>query len=156
MPLTVTAQIVDTGSAQRAERKLVDRASTLRVLESRPYDAHVENLSATGCLLSSSVALSPGTRIRLGLSGGGVVEGTIIRQLGNLFGCEFVRPLTREQMQAAFGTDALVQGRFAPALEATAVIDAARWPRPLRATIMIGLAVLSWLTILITIEMLRS
>jgi hypothetical protein len=156
MPLTVTAQIVDDDAAYRAERKLIDRASTLRVLESQPYDVHVENLSETGCLMSSSVALSPGMRIRLGLSGGGVVEGTIIRQLGNQYGCEFVRPLTREQMQSAFGADALVQGSFASAPGNTAVSTTARWPRPLRATIMIGLAGLAWLTVLVTINILRA
>lgn len=156
MPLTVTAQIVADDSAQRAERKPIDRASTLRVLDSRPYDAHVENLSATGCLLSSSVALSPGMGIRLGLSGGGIVEGTIIRQLGKQYGCEFLRPLTSEQMQAAFGADALVRGRFAPALEAAASPPATRWPRPLRAVVMISLAVLAWLLVLATIDMLHA
>ncbi|WP_296219220.1 PilZ domain-containing protein [uncultured Sphingomonas sp.] len=156
MPLTVTAQIVDDDSAQRAERKSIDRASTLRVLESRPYDAHVENLSATGCLLSSSVVLSPGMRIRLGLSGGGVVEGTIIRQLGKQYGCEFLRPLTSEQMQAAFGTGALVHGRFASASEATALPAAPRWPRSLRAAVMIGLAVLAWVLVLATVGILRA
>jgi hypothetical protein len=156
MPLIVTAQIVDDDSSYRAERKYIDRASTLRVLESQPYDAHVENLSASGCLLRSSIALSPGIRIRLGLAGGGVAEGTIIRQFGDNYGCEFVHPLTDAQMQAAFGTDALVRGNFGQATTSPAVEATPRWPRPLRATVMIGLAVMAWLTVLITVKVLRA
>lgn len=156
MPLIVTAQIVDDNTSYRAERKPIDRASTLRVLESRPYDAHVENLSATGCLLSSSVALTPGTRIRLGLSGGGVVEGEIIRQLGSRYGCEFIHSLTDAQMHAAFGADALVQGRFAPITQSRDDHDTAHWPRSVRGAVMIGFAVLIWLAIIVSIQMLIS
>lgn len=156
MPLIVTAQIVDDATSYRADRKPIDRASTLRVLDSRPYDAHVENLSATGCLLSSAVALTPGTRIRLGLSGGGVVEGAINRQVGDRYGCEFIHPLTDQQMHAAFGAGALVEGRFGPIVHNIADHDTARWPRPVRGTVMIGMAVLTWLTIIVSIQMLRS
>jgi hypothetical protein len=154
MPLIVTAQIVDADSSPRAHRKPVDRVSTLRDQQSRPHDVHVENLSATGCFLWSDVPLALDSRILLGLAGGGVVEGTIIRRDGDNYGCQFLIPLTNAQLHTAFGRDALIEGVFGT--QAPPVNSTERWPRPARGTALIGLAATAWALIAFAIQSFRG
>lgn len=156
MPLIVTAQIVDDHASQRAHRKTIGRTSTLRVSH-EPHDVRVENLSSTGCLLTSGMRLPIGTKIRLGLAGSGVVEGEIVREEGGQYGCRFSDTLTQAQIQASFGTDALVVGPFAAAMDVDdrIAVDAEKWPRPFRGAILIGLGLLSWLAVTISVLVLR-
>jgi hypothetical protein len=154
MPLIVTAQIVEPDTSLRAHRMPIDRATTLRDQRSQPHDVHVENLSATGCLLWSRVTLAPDARIRLGLSGGGVVEGMIIRRAGSRYGCRFTTPLSNDQLYAAFGPDAVIEGIFDAPVDHDDGTD--RWPLPARGVALIGFATTAWVAIAVAVQSLRS
>lgn len=88
--------------ARGSVRFLVDRGTTVRGMDGKPFDAQVENFSRTGFLFSADVDLPLGTLIWIGLSGAGAREAKVIRRDGPRHGCEFLMPLSQRDMQHAF------------------------------------------------------
>lgn len=149
MSLTATLQIMPEDAPvtaeARADRRIVTTGSTLRLTPAFAYDVVVEDLSSTGCLLRSPMSLPLGTRFRLGLCGNGAVEGEVVRVAPQGYGCTFIKPIPADMFAKAFGTQNSVHAMFpdqaaVPAGEP----DMARWPRPVRAAVIIGCAVAAW------------
>lgn len=149
MPLTATIQIMAADAldsmASRAERRVVASESTLRLVASGAHDVTVEDLSTTGCLLRSPIGMALGTRFRLGLRGGGAVEGEVIRIASGSYGCAFPTPIPPAVFAASFGADTVRPLFAAPPSHAVPdEIDIERWPRPVRAmTLVVGM-VATW------------
>lgn len=95
--------------ARGAVRFLVDRETTVRGMDGRPFDAVVENFSRTGFLFAAPVALPVGTLLWIGLSGAGAREAQVVWRDGERHGCEFLVPLGRRDLRHAFRSrDAIV------------------------------------------------
>ncbi|WP_404336804.1 PilZ domain-containing protein [Sphingomonas sp. MMS12-HWE2-04] len=103
-------------------RFTIDGDSTLRDMEGRPFDVHVEDLSRTGLLFASAQVFPVGTVISIGLSGGGTHEAKVVWQQGERHGCEFFMPLPRSKMERAFQGQAAVLAEIEAAL--TGRVDA--------------------------------
>jgi hypothetical protein len=65
--------------------------------------AHVliHNVSATGLLLETQVALEAGQRLTIDLPQAGATLATVMWQSGHLFGCQFKAPITSAVLSAA-------------------------------------------------------
>lgn len=150
MPLTATMQIIPEdlvdSAESRADRRIVTSGSTLRLLEGVAHDVTVEDLSTTGCLLHSTTRMTLGTRFRLGLRGGGAVEGEVVRIAPNGYGCVFPTPISAATFAASFGAEDVVHPLFAEQVDrpADTMITVARWPRPVRAATIVLSAVTAW------------
>jgi hypothetical protein len=83
-------------------RAAIARASTLRTTDAEPLDVMVEDLSASGFCFSSMISVAAGTRVRVGLAGGGRAEAEVTWHDGKRHGCTFTPPLTPAQSSAAF------------------------------------------------------
>jgi PilZ domain len=88
--------------ARGAVRFLVDRGTTMRGLDGKPFEAVVENFSRTGFLFKADVELPPGTLLWIGLSGAGAREAKIVWREGTRHGCEFLMPLSQRDLRHAF------------------------------------------------------
>lgn len=149
MPLTATLQIMPEDAPVtaevRADRRVIATGSTLRLTPGFAYDVTVEDLSMTGCLLRSSLSLPLGTHFRLGLRGNGSVEGEVVRIAPHGYGCTFIEPIPADMFAKAFDAQDSVHTMF-PDRVAAPVGDPeiARWPRPVRAGVIIGCALAAW------------
>ncbi|MHA6718938.1 PilZ domain-containing protein [Sphingomonas sp. RS6] len=88
--------------ARGAVRFLVDRGTTVRGLDGKPFEAVVENFSATGFMFRADVALPSGTLLWIGLSGAGAREAKVVWSDGERHGCEFLIPLGERDLRHAF------------------------------------------------------
>lgn len=97
--MAITAQIIsdDRGS----ERFPVGLNATLRDQVTRPHDVMIEDLSLTGFRLSGGPALELGSEASIGFAGIGVHQARVTRQDGDIYGCEFVTPITQEMLTRA-------------------------------------------------------
>ena len=105
--LTVTVRASDGHDRRDYDRTTVNRASTARGSNALPYDVVVGDFSREGIGFTSSVSFDVGSEITIGLSGGGSVNGHIVRRNRDLYGCTFVQPLDHKQMEDAFGVSAV-------------------------------------------------
>jgi hypothetical protein len=103
--LEVIGQVDERG----AVRFEVDQASTVRGMDGRPIDVVVEDFSRSGFRFGADAELPPGTLLSVGLSGAGAREAKVIWRDGPRHGCEFLMPLPRRELEAAFrGQEAVV------------------------------------------------
>ena len=103
--LEVLGEIDERGSV----RFTVDADTTLRGMDGEPFDVVVENFSRTGFLFVADVEFPIGTLVMIGLSGARAREAKVIRRDGQTYGCEFLVPLPRRELEHAFrGQDAVV------------------------------------------------
>ena len=70
------------------------------------------NLSTTGCLIRSGIALEEGMAVRIGLQGLGSFEAEVIRFDGLEAGCQFLQPLRQEQIDLAFTKNVVLSGNW--------------------------------------------
>jgi hypothetical protein len=144
----LVARLYLSDDRRAAERVAVGAETTMRV-DGTPLNAEVEDLSETGCLIrpTAGVALSVGDKVRIGLPGTGAFDAEVVRAVGNAVGCRFARPLTGEQLAAAFASDVVVAGEWSP--EETPAGDANRDKLPVRTrlAIIVGLSVGLWVAI---------
>ena len=63
--------------------------------------ALLHNLSETGVLLETGLALQVGDRLRAELPHAGATDAVIVRASGSFFGCEFVSPISKAAVSAA-------------------------------------------------------
>lgn len=83
------------------ERHQVERDATLRDPDWSPIDVTVEDLSESGFRVTAPTDLAVGAEIGLGLSGIGLRQARVVRRAENLYGCEFLIPLTTAELKAA-------------------------------------------------------
>lgn len=92
-------------SNRGAERVTMDRASTLRDEDDRPFDVQIEDISLTGFRLRLPFAAMVDQDITIGVPGLGVRTATIVRSEGKIAGCVFERPLDPGELQKALRFD---------------------------------------------------
>lgn len=63
--------------------------------------ALLHNLSETGVLLETGLALQAGDQLRVELPHAGATDAVIVWARGSFFGCEFVSPISRAAVSAA-------------------------------------------------------
>lgn len=99
----LVAQIrVEEGPAE--ERGAARRPLRLEVAAARAgsgANALIHNLSETGLLLETSLALTTGETLRTELPHAGVVDLVVVWSRASLFGCEFTSPISRAAVSAA-------------------------------------------------------
>jgi hypothetical protein len=141
--------------ARWAERHQLERDATLRDPNWAPVDAMVDDLSETGFRVTTLTAFEIGAEIGLGLSGIGTRQARIVRRAEYTYGCEFLTPLTAEELQAALNASpaepiALPQAEAPPAQPRDYGAQEEhpdRLPLGVRAvTIAVG-AILAWLAL---------
>lgn len=138
-----------------AARHEVALEATLRDNDRRPHDVVVEELSKTGFLVPAVAQLSPGEQVTIGISGIGMCHARVVREAEGGFGCEFLHPLSEDELAEAIVTKPaepvplplpLPRLSYSEASDAEVIDD--RWPWRVRVWSLIGLAaVFWWLTI---------
>jgi hypothetical protein len=97
---------------KRPARIDVDRAATLRDASGEPLDVIVDNLSISGCLITTDLALVEGDPISIGIPGVGARDAWISRVDAPRYGCAFARPISDAEVSAARSANSLVDGIF--------------------------------------------
>jgi hypothetical protein len=149
MALVATLDIVGETDERRngGLRAEIGQSSTLRA-DGVPHSIVVEDLSSSGFRFSARAHLAPQTIVRLGLSGAGIAEARVVRRQGDVHGCAFLRPLTRNQLQSAFTAGDVVAGAFVRYDHQAAVESEERWPAAARLAILFGGGALAWLGVI--------
>lgn len=88
--------------ARTAERRSTMAASTMRAQGTTPIDVMVIDVSATGVRIATTIDLSIGQEISIGLAGAGATRAFVTWKRDNAYGCEFERPLEPEGEARAF------------------------------------------------------
>lgn len=128
------------------ERAPVGQPSTVRVAGGAPVEVVVEDLSLSGLLYRSTDRLAVGTAIQVGLAGSGAASAAVIRRDGDLHACLFDRPLPIDRLTAAFTNGTVVQGAFgANDLHLSPEPVIAKWPRQVRALVLLSAGAAPWL-----------
>ncbi|HEX8486533.1 PilZ domain-containing protein [Sphingomonas sp.] len=78
--------------------------STLRDESLRPFDVVVEDLSATGVRVPAVADLDTGALITLGIRGIGMCNARVARVDDHGYGCEFLFPLSDDELAEALAT----------------------------------------------------
>jgi hypothetical protein len=125
--------------------------STLRDGTLRPFDVVVEDLSATGVRVPAVTPLAPGALITLGIPGIGMCNARVARVDARGYGCEFLFPLSPDELADALVAVPADPIPFVPATAIAGgvplpepVTDRGRLPGPARAGIMVGLSAAGW------------
>lgn len=97
--MAVSAKLYsDDRSAERHDTSL---DGTLRTSNWEPIDVQLDDLSLTGCLLSTGTRVEVNELITIGVVGVGMRPARVSRKTGDHLGCEFVVPLTPAELKAA-------------------------------------------------------
>lgn len=131
-----------------AERTPLSVGATIRGSGEGVCDAAVHDLSTTGCQLATEARLTAGAAISIGVAGLGVVPATVVRRVGDRYGCRFLSPVDQAAVDAAQTARTVVpfDGTLA-AMDAAPPPDIARWPLVARAALIVGGASLCWAAI---------
>lgn len=85
-------------------RFTVDLNATLRDRITRPHDVTIEDLSLTGFRLGGAPDLAVGAPISIGFAGIGMHQARVMRRDADIYGCEFVTPITQDMLNMALNT----------------------------------------------------
>jgi hypothetical protein len=134
---------------KRPARIDVDRAATLRDASGEPLDVIVDNLSISGCLITTNLALVEGDSISIGIPGIGARDAWISRVDAPRYGCAFARPITNAEVAAARSANSLIDGIFqGPPASGSETMDALHQEWHLRSrtkvAIIVGASALLW------------
>lgn len=132
-----------------AARHGVALEATLRDNDRRPHDVVVEQLSKTGFLIPAMAQLAPGEQVTIGIPGIGMCHARVVREAEAGFGCEFLHPLSEDELAEAMVTKPaepipLSLFRFSSIEAPGAGLIDDRWPWRVRVWSLIGLAVVFW------------
>lgn len=116
----------------RPGRITLDRAATLRDVSQEPFDVTVDNISSTGCLVSTEAELADDMLVTIGIAGLGTRSARVARQEGSGYGLAFLEPATEFEVLAARTAETLVHGAFAPLPSAAPSPDVILASAPLR------------------------
>ncbi len=114
MPIAAQMTSDDRGFA----RFTVDLNATLRDKITRPHDVTIEDLSLTGFRLSGAPDLPVGAPISIGFAGIGTHQARIMRRDADIYGCEFITPITQDMLHMALHTPIEAPIAFPPAIGA--------------------------------------
>ena len=136
-------------SGRQAERLRVQAGATLRDEQSRPIDADVIDLSATGCLIVVKSKLTVPSDISIGIAGSGRVSGRIVRGSGHRYGCQFDQPLADSAVLAARAVQTVVPfatpaESFPTGMTETPMPEFRRLPMRTRAIVIVGASLALW------------
>ena len=95
-----------------SERLAISRPSTLRAHDGEPIDVTIEDLSITGCRISTSLTWNMGDALMIGLPGVGTRLCYIVWSNGGEIGCEFEAPLARADIEATRRAQPLTHVQF--------------------------------------------
>lgn len=95
-----------------SERLPVGRASTLRGSDGDPIDVRIEDLSTTGCRLSTPTPVEINEEIMIGLPGVGMRAARVIWQQEEEAGCAFIAPLAYADVEATRTSETLMHFDF--------------------------------------------
>lgn len=152
--MALTAQLYLDARGSKRFRVAFD--ATLRDPLHAPLDVVVEDLSASGFRVLTSADLAVRVEIGLGLAGIGMHRARVVRREKGVYGCEFVTPLTSNDLRIALSAPPSAPNAL-PKLGpwARVPIEAARddrpvrkLPRPARLLVIVALAVACWLLVI--------
>lgn len=131
-----------------AARRPVDTAATLRetgrdAREGGAIPAAVRDLSATGLRLECARELTVGQRVRIGISGLGVLPATVVRRDED-YGCAFDCPLTPDQLRAAPADTVVPFDPPGPWTDAAPEPEDTPYPRWVRVLLLLGISLTGW------------
>jgi hypothetical protein len=107
-----------------SERLPIGRASTLRGPDGDPIDVRIEDLSTTGCRLSTPISVEADEEIMIGLPGVGMRAARVIWQQEGEAGCAFTAPLAYAEVQATRTSETLMHVDFQPLPVPSIALDA--------------------------------
>jgi hypothetical protein len=151
MPLPLVA-----GSG-RADRFSVDRAGTVRDTTQLPYDMVLEDLSDTGCMLTTEVDLPIGSSVSIAVPGLGMRPAEIVRVDNQRYGCAFLAPLDPgsilavgrgQQTVAKVSFSRMPSHEDVDELVNSAEASAPKYPARQRVVIIVGSSLALWTGIL--------
>lgn len=133
---------------RRSERSRIHADATLRFSPNVPVDAVIGNLSAGGCLLETTLSLEVGSIVSIGVAGIPILRARVVRGAAGQYGCEFLQPLSLEQLKNAGKSDTLHSGAF-PDTFLPPFQDPVTelWPLRTRGMVLIGLTLTAWTAI---------
>ena len=159
--MTLTATLY---SYNRATKRFsLGRIATLRNTARRPVDVLIQELSATGFGMSTTVDFAIGSIVSLKIAGVTERKIRVVRRMGMIYGCEFLVPLSDADVSSASLASAVVSEKFGS--EATedgsiGVIsepnDYYKLPYLARAFIVIGTIIFLWGLIITILRMVLS
>lgn len=146
--LTATVRASERDDRRDFDRTTVNRTSTARDSNAVPNDVVVSDFSREGIGFTTSASFEIGDEITVGLSGGGSVNGRVVRRHRDVYGCVFTKPLDHRQMEEAFGVSA-VRPFQAGTPDRAAMADPVtpRWSGVTRLAILLTGIIVGWATV---------
>lgn len=108
---------------RRADRRSLNRTSTLRSVDGRPVNVHLEDLSVTGFKISADFELAPGETVAIGLAGVGVRSAQVIWAADGKAGCAFDQPLSSLELRETEEARTVIEGAFSSRLQPVPLMD---------------------------------
>ena len=148
MAIVATLFEVPAGDRRGAERRPVDRNSTIREVDrGEPHTVLVHDLSCDGLQLETPLDLPLGTELSIGLPGVGTRTVRIVRRDGELYGCQFATAVPPGLLSDAFAASSVIEvpfARTAPFPEP----HVRKWHPAVRIGLMLGLGITAWALLL--------
>ncbi len=124
-----------------ADRRQVERPSTMRNDDGAPLDVMIEDLSETGFRIRSDDVPEQDDAIMIGLAGLGVRSAVVVWQREESAGCAFDHPLSRAELEYTITADTLVRAEFgAAAMNAGPPVQRLRFRRRMGTIILAAIA----------------
>jgi PilZ domain len=103
---------VEVEQRPRSRRVAIGRSGTLRERDKFATDVVIEDVSETGCMFRSDMALTVGTLLSIGIPGTGMHAARISRVDGDAVGCSFLLPINAEDIASAQIVETVADGDF--------------------------------------------
>jgi hypothetical protein len=144
--MTISAVVFAEGqSGERRDtaRTPVDKTVSLLATHGWPLPARLENLSASGFKLRTEATLAVSALIGIGIPGTPIREARVIHAADGAYGCQFLSPLSDDDLEDALSLEESGLSKFAVA--AFTCIAAAMVFAPVAAVVWAGCSALKML-----------
>ena len=111
-------------------------------------EAILHDISSSGLLLQSSAKLDLGEFIKIALPEAADLDAKVIWQSGDLFGCEFERPISKAALSAAL----LMSTPLHSVTPTLPPVPVRRLPPLYRLTFILGLSIAAWAALKLTAQ----
>ncbi len=127
-------------------RPTLGRIGTLRVDGGDASAIVILDLTREGCRLETDVILAKGGVIAVGIAGVGVTPARAVWRDEHGYGCEFLRPLARGAITAAFQATnvAALSPDVGPSSPPPEAAPATKWPPVVAAALIAGATAATW------------